>query len=251
MRIRSTLAPLICLLGACTGASPPVHQSDEPEILSQWSTEAGVGAGGYGGMVGSYTGGMAWGGMGGVEAAGWGGMSPPAATTVCEATRDGVWVHCWPAGLSVCGPNECEMEYACAPEGTVTDDGCCSCEAGGVRRCLNSAWCPSAQLIGKRCKSEDDCSFPGTRSGLSCHRSFPAPEDTSRVCTRPCDDQCPLTTVCVAVPDEDEPMIPRTVCLRPCASQADCDTVVGGAALGSVCGWMSPIIAPASSSYCL
>lgn len=130
----------------------------------------------------------------------------------------------------------CLINGICYPNGTTTEDGCCSCE-NGQASCIDPGWCPSWPLIGKRCTTDDDCS-QGSSSGLACHASVSSSD--RNICTRSCNNGCPTGTECVHVGQYS-----GLLCMRTCTEGADCNIEVFGEPLGSEC-----ISDGASASYC-
>ena len=114
----------------------------------------------------------------------------------------------------------CNFDGVCYPDGTSTEDGCCTCDKQAVGSgCIEPGWCPGWVLIGKRCSTDGDCSLSSVSSGLQCRTDFFGERG---VCTRDCNYGCPTGTECVAeVPDYNGGTI-KNVCMRPCAARADC-----------------------------
>jgi hypothetical protein len=128
-----------------------------------------------------------------------------------------------------CDPGSCLFDGVCYPNGTTSEDGCCTCnESGGS--CIEPAWCPGWVWIGKRCATNEDCDAP--RSGLECRSDFFGERG---VCTRDCGFGCPTGTECLAeVPDYNGGTI-NNVCMRFCSSADVCDQQVRGQPLNSEC----------------
>jgi hypothetical protein len=114
-----------------------------------------------------------------------------------------------------CEANSCEVDGVCYPLGEMTEDGCCTCEVGGLT-CNDDAWCTDQNPIGTRCEVDGDC-----QPGLDCRHDLSGERG---VCMRDCGHGCPTGTACAdAIPDYNGESV-NNVCMRTCMVSADCQS---------------------------
>jgi hypothetical protein len=146
----------------------------------------------------------------------------------CVPSEDGTLIVASHGGLPDgvrCAEGSCLIDDVCYPDGSSTEDGCCTC-SNSQPSCIERASCPRwPQIIGKRCDNDDQCKLSAD-SELQCQPSFGSGGLT---CAHPCNLGCPTGTECAFVASTG-----RHFCQRGCSSNDDCvDTL--GESLGSEC----------------